>query len=590
LGDEDCPEETTCGADHECHKAYPCDSDKDCKEMEMVCDKDAGLCVACLGPEECQPDEYCLGGYCVADDCSADESKCEEGSVLACADDGSAWQVDAVCGAGQYCEEGACKDAVCPAGEGYCEAGIAKVCDDIGSAVLSEDDCEGQGLNCYNGECTESVCPPGEPFCDDDSTIAQCADDGMSFSTAPCAAKQFCEAGACLDEVCEPSTTYCEGNKVTVCNSKGSAIQSTADCGALVCVAGGCQELVCSPEASYCDGKILMQCNATGTSTETVKTCGPDQYCGEDGDTAACQDQVCSPGNLSCDGTIIVECDELGASEVPGTNCADQDKGCVDGECVEAYCGDGIKQDGEECDDGNDAEGDGCSGQCKIDACVGLHFDGASILNCDGSVALELTKELTVELLMRPSTLAKKQFLFRYSGNGDQESVNALYSMHLVSGGGIGLLHEKGAGGNVWVYSATTALKEGTWQALTIVREVTPPVWSVYLDGIYVEEIEYGVLPSGGEDGWLEIGGETDSSGYNFTGDLAYVRIWNTALDKNEVMAAAGDLSIEVQPSLVGFWAMDAGTGGVVEDLAAGGNDLEIVGASWFSEPGQCVP
>ncbi len=340
LGDEDCPEGTTCGADHDCHKPYPCDSDKDCKELGLVCDKQAGLCVQCLGPEECPAEEYCLGGYCVADECSAGESKCVEGAVETCAADGSGWQVSEVCGADQHCLDGACHDNVCPPGESYCEDGVAKTCDAIGSAVTSEENCEAKELNCYKGECLDTVCPAGEAFCEDDFTKAQCADDGLTYSTAPCGAGQYCEAGGCKPQVCDPGATFCQDNAVAVCNGKGSAVQSTTDCGALVCVNGGCHELVCKPGTTYCDGKVVMACDESGTAAQTIEACGDGQYCGEDGSSASCQDQVCTPGTLSCDGTTIVECDDLGASWLPGDDCADEEMGCVDGECVEdTVCG-----------------------------------------------------------------------------------------------------------------------------------------------------------------------------------------------------------------------------------------------------------
>ena len=34
---------------------------------------------------------------------------------------------------------------------------------------------------------------------------------------------------------------------------------------------------------------------------------------------------------------------------------------------ISGYCGDGIIQQGEQCDDGNNADGDGCSANCQIE-------------------------------------------------------------------------------------------------------------------------------------------------------------------------------------------------------------------------------
>jgi cysteine-rich repeat protein len=43
---------------------------------------------------------------------------------------------------------------------------------------------------------------------------------------------------------------------------------------------------------------------------------------------------------------------------------------CGNNEVVEPYCGDGIVNGVEECDDGNDVDGDGCSANCALEACV----------------------------------------------------------------------------------------------------------------------------------------------------------------------------------------------------------------------------
>ena len=59
--------------------------------------------------------------------------------------------------------------------------------------------------------------------------------------------------------------------------------------------------------------------------------------------------------------------------EDPGEECDDGNKadgdGC-DSDCqIEHYCGDGVQDDGEECDDGNTQSGDGCSNICIAEYC-----------------------------------------------------------------------------------------------------------------------------------------------------------------------------------------------------------------------------
>jgi len=42
---------------------------------------------------------------------------------------------------------------------------------------------------------------------------------------------------------------------------------------------------------------------------------------------------------------------------------------CAGGQCVPASCGDGVPQEGETCDDGNDDDDDACTNACQLPAC-----------------------------------------------------------------------------------------------------------------------------------------------------------------------------------------------------------------------------
>lgn len=61
--------------------------------------------------------------------------------------------------------------------------------------------------------------------------------------------------------------------------------------------------------------------------------------------------------------------------------------------CRAAVCGDGILDDGEQCDDGNLIDGDGCSAQCTTEFCgdgilsPGEQCDDGNLLNGDGCSA-----------------------------------------------------------------------------------------------------------------------------------------------------------------------------------------------------------
>ncbi|MDH5469368.1 MAG: DUF4215 domain-containing protein [Gammaproteobacteria bacterium] len=59
----------------------------------------------------------------------------------------------------------------------------------------------------------------------------------------------------------------------------------------------------------------------------------------------------------------------------PGEACDDGNNingdGCSAACTIESYCGDGILNDGETCDDGNREDGDGCSSECTIEPYCG---------------------------------------------------------------------------------------------------------------------------------------------------------------------------------------------------------------------------
>jgi cysteine-rich repeat protein len=89
-----------------------------------------------------------------------------------------------------------------------------------------------------------------------------------------------------------------------------------------------------------------------------------DFVCGASADTGV--SDTCSVGemllNITCDGSYEEACD---AGE---SNTNDADAPCRP-DCTLPGCGDGVTDTGEECDDGNDVENDGCSSVCLLPQC-----------------------------------------------------------------------------------------------------------------------------------------------------------------------------------------------------------------------------
>ena len=95
-----------------------------------------------------------------------------------------------------------------------------------------------------------------------------------------------------------------------------------------------------------------------GCDSDCELSCDDDADCG---DGAACQGTpTCDLSSNTCD---------VASPPADGTACTQEDGSdgvCRTGECVAAGCGNGILDDGEECDDGNETERDGCDGDCTF--------------------------------------------------------------------------------------------------------------------------------------------------------------------------------------------------------------------------------
>ncbi len=92
----------------------------------------------------------------------------------------------------------------------------------------------------------------------------------------------------------------------------------------------------------------------------------------------------------ACDGADVVACRDDGQARVVVDECGDL--GCVDGECVQG-CGDGVLEDGEECDDGpdnSDALPNACRTNCELPGCGDRVIDDGEVCD-DGGMNSDVT-------------------------------------------------------------------------------------------------------------------------------------------------------------------------------------------------------
>ncbi|MDX2094290.1 MAG: DUF4215 domain-containing protein [Kofleriaceae bacterium] len=120
---------------------------------------------------------------------------------------------------------------------------------------------------------------------------------------------------------------------------------------------------------------IIALALATGCLAPSAETCADGRVC---------------PSNTQCDDTHH-RCVTAGQLEV----CRDQANGmpcttqtlsgfCTDGVCFEQLCGDALTVGTEACDDGNQVDGDNCSGTCASrEVCGNAILDAAKLEQCD---------------------------------------------------------------------------------------------------------------------------------------------------------------------------------------------------------------
>lgn len=191
----------------------------------------------------------------------------------------------------------------------------------------------------------------GIRLCLGDFAFLECTRHGEWVQEA-CAVEHYCEAGECIPFACSPASLSCEGSLLLVCDTKGAMIAAEIDCGGF---GATCIEGQCSPCMPDCGGK----------------SCGDDLCggsCGECDDSDPCTQDSCFEGQ--CHHDALDSCCSSDQQCDDGNTCT-QDFCLATSSCahplVSPCCGNGIPENGESCDDGNNVPGDGCSDVCILE-------------------------------------------------------------------------------------------------------------------------------------------------------------------------------------------------------------------------------
>ncbi|MDO8740235.1 MAG: Ig-like domain-containing protein [Candidatus Woesearchaeota archaeon] len=197
--------------------------------------------------------------------------------------------------------------------------------------------CPNSTKKCTTPSCSDNVQNGDETDKDCGGSCPDCTEGKKCIQTSDCATSLKCKSG-----ICKKDLDNCKDAKL-------SGDETDIDCG------GGCDS---------CDsGK-----NCLDNSDCITNYCSPSKKC----ITQTCSDNIKNSDETDkdCGGAACSKC-QVGKVCLISRDCTTNY--CLNGYCnervnVTAVCGNGFKDAGEECDDGNTASGDGCSASCRLEA------------------------------------------------------------------------------------------------------------------------------------------------------------------------------------------------------------------------------
>lgn len=242
---------------------------------------------------------------------------------------------------------------------GEADSGAVADCAGVADGTPCGDDRICNRNLCERSECGDGIRDGRTEDCDDGNTTAF---DGCEESCEyTCATDADCADGDPCNGVntCDTSTHSCAPGESA---EDGTACDDPEDG---ICLDGGCVTTSCGD--GYVDGDAGEECedqNAVegdGCDNDCRRTCEMDDVgrCTDDGE--------------ACNGDPVCESDFTCGTSAPladGAFCAAPGSGatgtCQAGTCIPEGCGNGIIDSGEDCDDMNADDTDGCTVACEF--------------------------------------------------------------------------------------------------------------------------------------------------------------------------------------------------------------------------------
>jgi hypothetical protein len=212
-----------------------------------------------------------------------------------------------------------------------------------------------------------------------------------------------------------------------------------------------------------------------------------------------------------------------------------------------------------------------------------LDFDGSDDVIDFGDI-LETYVDFTIEFWCKADSINSGVVILLSSPEPGSEALatNTSFNVNLQSGGEFRLFYEYGSGSNETNTTSSFDLSANTWTHVAVVRDDARGLAYFYKNGVLVESESASNDPAGGTstDAKLLIGNNLDNNN-GFDGELAHVRVWNTARSAEQIAYYYNRLVDSSHSNLVGYYKLNEGSGTSALDSSSSNNTGSISGASW---------
>jgi cysteine-rich repeat protein len=195
---------------------------------------------------------------------------------------------------------------------------------------------------------------------DGEEVEQECVDSEACDDGNPCNGEETCNLESHMCEGGEPPDEgfVCGSDPRSICLEEACVVSTCGD----DFVDTGAGESCEPPGEGACDSECNLQCTGDGDCADDGNPCNGEEFC----NTTVSR---CESRNPLAEGQVC--------NESPR-------RICISGTCQNSICGDGFMDPvlGEECDDGNTTNGDGCDGDCTYSCHV--DFDCDDGLACTG--------------------------------------------------------------------------------------------------------------------------------------------------------------------------------------------------------------